>query len=67
MKKHKLTPWFQSDVKPVYYGWYETNNPHADEFTKSKYMKWWNGCNWSFDQLGRECINQNMQWRGVLK
>lgn len=61
MTKHKLTPWFPADVKPVRHGIYE----RSYGFFKLKDL--WDGNYWRYQVSKKICFNQNRDWRGIQK
>ena len=75
MAKHKLTPWFDGNVKPVRVGPYERDwNSDPDyKFTQREAMDVWDGHEWRVGLLldrgaivaGPVSWNQSKRWRGL--
>lgn len=67
----KFTPWFPTNIKPVYRGAYETNYLSS---AGGGYV-WWDGARWGYTantpaQAKRHRglgADQKKEWRGLLK
>lgn len=68
MTKHKLTPWFSPNVKPVRAGWYELD--WGDKLSNA--FDWFDGENWFYgdgEGVRSDCPIRflSRKWRGILK
>lgn len=65
----KMTDWFPPEIKPVYVGWYHTNNPTLTYFSiiESLFNWWWNGDEWMDYPDGNICRQQIRYWRGLTE
>lgn len=63
-----VTQWFPPDIKPVYFGCYEStvDEPYgsAEGASYNFLAYWWDGI-WRWSHTGNPCMIQDRSWRGL--